>query len=119
MPFPPPVDLPNPGIEPMSPSAPTLAGGLFTTEPLGKPVAQAKNLGSILDMFLYLISHDQSISDSCFLNFQLVSHRTKLVLINITFWMGPSQTTSLLVSVFLTFLPSLVAEPKFVFGAAV
>ena len=45
-------NLPNPGIEPMSPSAPTLTSGLFTTEPLGKPVAQAKNLGSILDIFI-------------------------------------------------------------------
>ena len=27
-------DLPNPGIEPMSPA---LAGGFFTTEPSGKP----------------------------------------------------------------------------------
>ena len=32
--FPPPGDLPNPGTEPMSPA---LAGGFFTTEPLGKP----------------------------------------------------------------------------------
>ena len=28
-------DLPNPGIEP---AAPVLAGGFFTTEPLGKPL---------------------------------------------------------------------------------
>ena len=33
LPFPSPVDLPNPGIETESP---TLAGGLFTTEPPGK-----------------------------------------------------------------------------------
>ena len=33
MPFPPPGDLPDPGIEPMSPA---LAGGFFTTEPPGK-----------------------------------------------------------------------------------
>ena len=33
LPFPPPGDLPNPGIEPMSPA---LAGGFFTTEPPGK-----------------------------------------------------------------------------------
>ena len=32
--FPSPGDLPNPGIEPMSPA---LAGGFFTTEPPGKP----------------------------------------------------------------------------------
>ena len=33
MPFPSPGDLPDPGIEPESP---ILAGGFFTTEPLGK-----------------------------------------------------------------------------------
>ena len=33
-PFPPPGDLPKPGIEPASPA---LAGGFFTTELLGKP----------------------------------------------------------------------------------
>ena len=32
--FPPPGDLPDPGIEPMSPA---LSGGFFTTEPPGKP----------------------------------------------------------------------------------
>ena len=34
LPFPPPGDLPNPGIEPVFPA---LAGGFFTTEPPGKP----------------------------------------------------------------------------------
>ena len=34
LPFPPPGDLPDPGIEPASPA---LAGGLFTTEPPRKP----------------------------------------------------------------------------------
>ena len=34
LPFPSPGDLPNRGIEPVSPA---LAGGFFTTEPLGKP----------------------------------------------------------------------------------
>jgi len=34
LPFPPPRDLPDPGIEPVSP---TLAGGFFTAEPSGKP----------------------------------------------------------------------------------
>ena len=37
--FPSPEDLPNPGIEPMSPA---LAGGFFTTEPPGQP-----NLGRL------------------------------------------------------------------------
>ena len=30
-------DLPNPGIKPMFPASPALAGGFFTTEPPGKP----------------------------------------------------------------------------------
>ena len=33
--IPPPEDLPDPGIKRVSPA---LAGGFFTTEPLGKPV---------------------------------------------------------------------------------
>ena len=32
-PFPPPGDLPNPGIEPVSLTSPALAGGFLTTEP--------------------------------------------------------------------------------------
>jgi len=35
--FPPPEDLPNPGIKPASPVDPALAGRFFTTEPPGKP----------------------------------------------------------------------------------
>ena len=35
--FPPPRDLPIPGIEPASPAMAALAGGFFTIEPLGKP----------------------------------------------------------------------------------
>ena len=37
LPFPSPGDLPHPGIEPMSPETPALAGWVFTTEPPGKP----------------------------------------------------------------------------------
>ena len=40
LPFPPPRDLSDPGIKPTSPEAPVLAGGFFTTEPLGKPFHQ-------------------------------------------------------------------------------
>ena len=35
LPFPPPGDLPDPGIESMSPASPALASGFFTTEPPG------------------------------------------------------------------------------------
>ena len=37
LPFPSPVDLPDPGIEPASLVSPALAGRFFTTEPPGKP----------------------------------------------------------------------------------
>ena len=37
LPFPPPGDLPKPGIKPTSLTSPALAGGFFTTEPPGKP----------------------------------------------------------------------------------
>ena len=36
LPFPPPGDLSNPGIKPMCPASPALAGGLFTTALPGK-----------------------------------------------------------------------------------
>ena len=38
LPFPTPGDLPNPGIEPAYPTAPAVAGRIFTTEPPGKPM---------------------------------------------------------------------------------
>ena len=40
LPFPPPRDLPNPGIEPTSPVAPALAGRFFTTEPSVSPAPE-------------------------------------------------------------------------------
>ena len=42
MPFPPPGDLPDPGIKPVSLRSPVLAGGFFTTEPPGKPYRDAE-----------------------------------------------------------------------------
>ena len=39
LPFSPPEDLPDPGIEPTSLASPALAGRFFTTVPPGKPVA--------------------------------------------------------------------------------
>ena len=38
LPFPPPEDLSNLGIELTSPESPALAGGFFTTESPGKPM---------------------------------------------------------------------------------
>ena len=37
LPFPTPGDLPDPGIKPVSPLSPAMAGGFFTTKPPGKP----------------------------------------------------------------------------------
>ena len=39
LPCPPPEDLPNPEIKPMSLASPALGGGFFTTEPPGMPRA--------------------------------------------------------------------------------
>ena len=38
LPFPPPGNLPNPGIKPASPVSPASAGRFFTTAPPGKPI---------------------------------------------------------------------------------
>ena len=38
LPFPPPGNLPDPGIKPMSPVSPALAGGFFTIVPPGNPI---------------------------------------------------------------------------------
>ena len=38
LPFPPPGDLPNPGIQHKSAASPALVDGFFTTEPPGKPM---------------------------------------------------------------------------------
>ena len=47
--FPPPGDLRDPGIEPVSPTSPALAGRFFTTEPPGKPMYTY--IPSFLDFF--------------------------------------------------------------------
>ena len=41
LPYPPPGDLPNPGIKPTSLMSPALAGGFFTTLPPGKPLPRS------------------------------------------------------------------------------
>ena len=42
LPFPPPGDLPDPGIEPAFPVSPTLTSRFFATEPPGKPISRYK-----------------------------------------------------------------------------
>ena len=47
LPFTPPGDLPNPGVEPMYPMANTLQVDSFTGEPLGKPLTFLKMVYSV------------------------------------------------------------------------
>ena len=49
LPFPPPKDCPDPGIEPELPVSPELAGGFFTTESPGKPPRPLEGLIANLD----------------------------------------------------------------------
>ena len=53
LPFPPPGDLPDPGIKPTSPTSPVLAGEFFTTEAPGKP---PKDLYQFPKCFLEFLS---------------------------------------------------------------
>ena len=52
MPFPSPGDLPDPGIEPVSPESLALAGQFFTTEPPGKPSNICKSMKSLYPSWL-------------------------------------------------------------------
>ena len=49
LPFPPPADLPDPEIEPVSLVSPALAGGFLTTGPPGKPPLQCSCLENSMD----------------------------------------------------------------------
>ena len=44
LPFPSPGDLPDPGIEPVSPVSLALMSEFFTTEPPGKPIVKVRNV---------------------------------------------------------------------------
>jgi hypothetical protein len=59
LPFPPPGGLPDPGTEPASLASPSLAGGLFTDAPPGKPMeAVAPERAAVLgplDWFVALL----------------------------------------------------------------
>ena len=61
LPSPTPEDLRKPGLEPVSPAFPALAGRFFTTEPPGKPlncIADVKDLGTnVLRFFLKVHFH--------------------------------------------------------------
>ena len=57
LPFPPPGDLPDPGIEPESPASPALAGEFFTTKSPRKPIyiwwVNLKHTALRMDSFIF------------------------------------------------------------------
>ena len=64
LPFPPPGDLPDPGIEPASPVSPALQAHSLLIEPSGKPLLSiegfficADNLLSSVAVFIYYLSY--------------------------------------------------------------
>ena len=61
MSFPPPEDLPNPGIQPVSLACPALAGRFFTTEPPGKPLFASR---SVLDLWAQSLQFYPTLYDS-------------------------------------------------------
>ena len=57
LPWPPPGDLPNPGMEPVSLMSLAWAGGFFTTNATGKPLGMCTHTHT----YLYTIYHNLSI----------------------------------------------------------
>ena len=65
LPFPPPGDLPDPGIEPASFEFPALAGGFFTTEPPRKlQIITPKGVGRTSCLFINFPSALMGFLDS-------------------------------------------------------
>ena len=52
LPFPPPGDLPDPRIKPVSPASPALEGRFLTTEPLGSPYLVIEEELRVVEEFL-------------------------------------------------------------------
>ena len=76
LPFPSPGDLPNLGIQPVSPVSPALAGGFFATEPPGKSHKKE------WDIYIYLHTHTHTHT---FVSIHLLMdtlHNHVLVIIN-------------------------------------
>ena len=46
LPFPPPADLPDPGIKPTSPASPALQAGSLLIEPSGKPIPSEESISN-------------------------------------------------------------------------
>ena len=64
LPFPTPGNLPDPGIEPVSPEAPALAGRFFTTESPGSPWRDLVVINSSSKLKHHLMSRSRTDIDS-------------------------------------------------------
>jgi len=83
LPFPPPGDLLNPGIRP---ACPALAGGLFTTEPPGKPWKRANHT---LVFYCSNCSSDMYVAIHCGLSLPLEAFSTLVT--QASFFLGHSS----------------------------
>ena len=63
-PLPSPGDLPNPGIEPMSPASPALAGEFFTTDPPGEP-SETPTKTQMLPLITYPSESESEVAQLC------------------------------------------------------
>ena len=83
LPFPTPGNLPDPGIEPMSPVSPALGGRVFTAEPPGKPPCWFKKEGAFWRVVLIKVEAMHAGTGVCgSLPFSQFSCKPKTVLNN-------------------------------------
>ena len=81
LPFPPPGDLPNPGIKPISLAAPTFAGGFFPIVPPGKSLEMNSGYFWVLLVFTssdyleFYLGILKLLSDDKFLEVGLLGQR--------------------------------------------
>ena len=95
MPFPPPGDLPNPGIEPTSSVSPALAGEFFTTAPPGSPYIEEEYIKrktllvhrmNLINIFLSTRWHTQNMYCVISFKFKITNIKKKDVHFNIGDW---------------------------------
>ena len=82
LPFPPPGDLPDPGIKLKSPASLVLAGRFFTSEPLGKPLVYSD---SFLNSLFFLRKLCRSIEHPKKSYFIPKTHAMKVLIVSSSF----------------------------------
>ena len=92
--FPSPGDLPDPGIEPMSPLSPVLGSRFFTTVPPGKPGGVGRNHSLLGDVSVFFVLHFGRLSNH-FLSLNLSKACTGQSLLYPNTWWKNSGSTKL------------------------